>query len=143
MNVDLFGNLIVEEETVIEKVKAPSPFDYINMIAKKEYPESLEGYAPYIVNLAYSQRKDSVIYANEINKYFDLGMREQFDFYYHSLPKKNMFAKWAKGVKSENTNAIMWYYGVSSKIAKQYEKVLQKNEINTIVQSYDSRKGGT
>lgn len=142
MNIDLFGNLIVEEEVEVVKVKPPSPFDYINQISKKEYPETLEGYAPYIVNLAYSQRKDAVIYANEMNKYSGLSDRAQFDFYYYALPKKNFFSKWAKGTKSDYTSAIGWYYNTSHKVAKQYERVLRKEELENILNKYNIRKGG-
>ena len=142
MKVDLFGNLIVEEEVEVVKPKPPSPFDYINQISKKEYPDTHEGYAAYIVNLAYSQRKDAVIYANEMNKYSQLSDKAQFDFYFYALPKKNFFSKWAKAMKSDYTNAIMWYFDVSYKVAKQYEKVLKKEQLDTIIEKYNNRKGG-
>lgn len=143
VEVNLFGEIIVEEPELDIKPIKRSPFDYNNDIANKTYPESFDDYAPYLANLSFSQRKDTIIYANELNKYHMLGKREQFDFYYHSLPKKKYFAKWAKAVKSEYTDSIMWYFNVSYKVAKQYEKVLKKEQMDTIKEKYNKKEGGT
>lgn len=142
MNIDLFGNVIQEEETFDVKVNKPSPFGFVENIAKKNYPESIDGYVSYITNLAFSQRKDLVFYANEMNRYHALSERQQFDFYFHALPKKNLFAKWAKGVKSENSEDIMEYFGVSSKVAQEYEKVLTKEQIEQMKEWCKNSKGG-
>lgn len=143
MNVDLFGNLIVEEEVFDTTVKKKSPFDFVGNIANKKYPDTLDGYNAFILNLAFSQRKDLVVIANEMNKYTQLSDQQQFDFYYHALPKKNLFAKWAKAVKSDNAPMIMEYFNVSLKVAKQYERVLQEDQIKKIKKWYANREGGT
>ena len=142
MNVDLFGNLILEEETYEPQVTKRSPFDYTNDISNKTRPDDFRDYNPYLTNASFSQRKDTVIFANEMNKYHQLGKQEQFDFYYYSMPKKKYFAKWAKAVKSEYTDSIMWYFEVSYKVAKQYEKVLKKEQMDSIKERYETRKGG-
>lgn len=142
MNVDLFGNLIIEEESYEPKVQKKNPFDFSRDISDKTYPDEFNGYNAFLTNAAFSQRKDTVIYANEMNKYHQLGDREQFDFYYHSLPKKKYFAKWAKAVKSDYTDSIKWYFDVSYKVAKQYEKVLKKEQMDTIKDKYDKKEGG-
>ena len=143
MEIDLFGNLIVEaQEEVIPKRSKLSPFDYTGAIADKKYPEQLDDYNPWIVNSAFSQRKDTVFYANELNKYHQLGNKEQFDFYYHSLPKKKYFAKWAKANSSKNLPMIMAYFHVSESVAESYERVLKKEELDSIINWYNNHKGG-
>lgn len=142
MNVDLFGNLIVEEVEEVIKPKKPNPFEYTTAIGEKKYPSDFDGYSPWLTNSGFSQRKDTVFYANEINKYHQLSNRAQFDFYYYSLPKKKYFAKWAKAVKSDNTDAIMEYYNVGPQKALEYEKVLKKEEIESIKDWYSNHKGG-
>ena len=77
-----------------------------------------------------------------MNKYSELPEVAQFDFYYYSLPKKNYFAKWAKRLKTEETEMIMEYFKVSYKVAKQYEKILQSKQIKQIKEWYETRKGG-
>ena len=142
MEIDLFGNIIVEEQEYEVKRVKRSPFDYTNDIANKTYPESFDDYNAFLTNASFSQRKDTVIYANELNKYHMLNERAQFDFYFHSLRKKKYFAKWAKKVKSEYTDSIIWYFDVSYKVAKQYEKVLKKEQMDTIKDKYDKKEGG-
>jgi hypothetical protein len=142
MEIDLFGNIIVEEQEIEVKRTKRSPFDYTNDIANKTYPDSFDDYNPFLANASFSQRKDTVIYANELNKYHMLDKRPQFDFYYYSLPQKKYFAKWAKQVKSDYTDAIMWYFEVSYKVAKQYEKVLKKEQMESIKVRYEKKHGG-
>lgn len=143
MNIDLFGNLIVEEpEIEAPKAQKISPFEYTTAIADKKYPDNFDGYNAWLTNSSFSQRQDTVFYANEINKYHRLGDREQFDFYYYSLPKKKYFAKWAKADKSKNTDAICFYYSVSAKVAEQYEKVLNDVQIKHINSWFNNKEGG-
>ena len=142
MNIDLFGNLIIEEEEYDVKSIKRSPFEYTKDIGNKTYSEDFKDYIPYLTNASFSQRKDTVIYANELNKYHMLSNRAQYDFYYYSLPKKQYFAKWAKMVKTDYTDSIKWYFNVSYKVAKQYEKVLKKDQLDTIKDKYDKKEGG-
>lgn len=142
MEINLFGEVIVPEEEIDVKIIKKSPFDYTKDIGDKTYPEDFKDYNPWLTNSSFSQRKDTVLYANEMNRYYELSSKTQFDFYYHALPKKKYFAKWAKAVKSEYTESIMWYFDVSYKVAKQYEKVLKKEQMDTIKDKYNNRKGG-
>ena len=142
MKIDLFGNIIKEEEVFEAKVSKPSPFGFIDNIAKKNYPTSMEGYAPYITNLAFSQRKDTIFFANEMNKYHALGEKAQFDFYFHALPKRNLFAKWAKAEKAEALPAIKEYFKVGNRVATEYLKTLKKEELETITEWFKNFKGG-
>lgn len=142
MEIDLFGNIIQKEVEFEIKPTNDSPFVYMNNISNKTYPDKLDNYSPFLTNLGFSQRQDVVLYANEMNKYSNLPIEAQFDFYYYSLPKKNYFAKWAKKVKTEDTEMIMEYFKVSYKVAKQYEKILQDKQIQQIKKWYETRKGG-
>lgn len=142
MEIDLFGNIVHKETEVDFIVEKESPFVYMNYISNKTYPERLDGYNCFLTNLGFSQRQDAVIFANEMNKYAELNIKEQFDFYFYSLPKKNYFAKWAKKLKTEDTQMIMEYFNVSYKVAKQYEKILKQEQLEQIKKWYETRKGG-
>ena len=142
MQVDIFGNLIVEDKVVETKKTKPSPFTFVNNISDKKYPVSLDGFSPYLMNLAFSQRQDTVIFANEMNKYHGLSERSQFDFYFYGLPKKSYFSKWAKASKDESLDAICKYYNCSSKEAKSYLKVLTQSQIQKIEEWFERCEGG-
>lgn len=142
MTIDLFGNIIIEEDAIDLSVSKKSPFDYINCIANKKRPDSYDDYVPYITNLAMSQRKDLVLYANELNKYHNLPERAQFDFYYNALPKKNLFAKWSKKMEYKELEPIKAYFECSDKVAKEYLKTMKPSDVATIIKWYNSHKGG-
>lgn len=142
MRIDLFGNVIAEEIEQEVKVKKPSPFDFIGHIAKKTRPESLEHYNPYITNLGYSQHKDTIFYANEMNKYHALAPEAQFDFYYSSLPKKNYFGKWSKAADEKDLPCVMCYYNVSKKVAREYLRALSEPQLEKIRTWFENKEGG-
>ena len=142
MEIDLFGNIIQKEVESDVRPTNESPFVYMTAIQNKTYPNDFAAYSPFLTNLGFSQRSETVLFANELNKYADLGEREQFDFYFHALPKKNYFSKWAKGMKTEKTQMIMDYFKVSYKVAKQYERILQDKQLKQIEQWSKTHKGG-
>mgnify|MGYP000103132829 FL=1 len=142
MNIDLFGNIIQDEIDYTPVVEKKSPFDYVKNIADKKYPDDLSGYIPYITNLAMSQRKDLVVFANELNKYHSLPEKAQFDFYYHALPKKNLFAKWSKRVDIKELEPIKAYFNCSDRVAKEYHKTLKSEDLATIIKWYNDHRGG-
>ena len=54
---------------------------------EKEYP-------PYIINRCYSGHLDTVMFANEMNKYPFLPKKMQHDFFIHIVRKKRRFSPW-------------------------------------------------
>jgi|TARA_R110000822_G_scaffold25827_14_gene78191 hypothetical protein len=142
MEIDLFGQIINRPEEENYEPENVNPFDLLKHISSKKYPDSLFGYNKYLTNLAMSQRAETTLYANEMNKYDDLSDQCCFDFYYYGLPKKNYFTKWAKMAKSEYTEMVKEYFKVSYKVAKQYEKILPNDELKIIKTWFDNRLGG-
>ena len=142
MQIDLFGNIIneVTEETV--KVEKPSPFTFTNAISNKQYPATMDGYNAFLTNLSFSQRNDTIFYANEMNKYHALGDKEQFDFYYHAMPKKKYFAKWAKSTEEKYLKDVCEYYQVSTKVGKEYLRSLTENNLKEIAEYNKNKHGG-
>ena len=142
MEIDLFGNVVQKQEEYDVDISVDSPFAYMNNIANKKYPDSMDGYNPFLTNLGFSQRQETTLYANEMNKYAELPIQAQFDFYYYSLPKRNYFAKWAKKMKTKETEMIIAYFKVSYKVAKKYEKILKEEQLQQIKKWYETRMGG-
>ena len=117
------------------------PFDYINSInfTKKNLMRGTEndelaekGYVPYITNKTLSYFTDTLLYANEMNRYHFLDNKLQYDFYLNSIRKKKRFAKWAKADNNDELNMISEYYKISLPKAKDALKILspeQKQDI--------------
>lgn len=98
-----------------------SPFDITSHINEKKGVLDVEevGYSAYVINKVLSNTIDSVLFANEMNRYWDIPIQQQYDFYYHGLPKKKRFGKWHKNQDdTESLELIQEYYGYSRKRAK-------------------------
>jgi hypothetical protein len=85
-----------------------------------------------MVNRGLSYFPDTVLYANEMNKYHHLDSRLQFDFLINIVRKRNRFSKWNKSSESEDINAIKLYYGYSNEKARGVLPLLSNANLNTI-----------
>ena len=112
--------------------------DWLNSInqTKKnlidEDPSLEKEYNPYIVNRIYSGHLDSVMFANEMNKYSFLSKKIQYDFYLNSLRSKKRFSPWLRKDKIKDLDYVKRYYGYSNEKAQQALKILTKEQLNFI-----------
>ena len=143
MNLDLFGNVIVEtEEEVESKIPKASPFAFLKEISDKVRLPGIDGYNAWIINNTLSMRKDNVFYANEMNKYSHLAPEVQREFYYHAIRKGNYHAKYAKAGKEEFAPAIAEYFKCSPNKVKEYLRYLTPEQIQIVVDKVEHAKGG-
>lgn len=91
-----------------------------------------EKYPAFVVNKCMSGSIDSVLFANEMNKYHFLDSKLQYDFLLNSLRKKKRFAPWLKKGKVEDIDAVKKYYGYSNEKAQQALRILTKDQIEYI-----------
>jgi hypothetical protein len=114
--------------------KEMSPFALISSISntKIDILENEKDYNAFMVNRGLSYFPDTVLYANEMNKYHHLDSRLQFDFLINIVRKRNRFSKWNKSSESEDINAIKLYYGYSNEKARDVLPLLSNANLNTI-----------
>ena len=114
--------------------KEMSPFALISSISntKIDILENEKDYNAFMVNRGLSYFPDTVIYANEMNKFHHLDSRLQFDFLINIVRKRNRFSKWNKSSESEDINAIKVYYGYSNEKARDVLPLLSNANLNTI-----------
>ena len=95
------------------------PFDYVNSInfTKKNLMRNTENdelaerdYVPFLTNKSLSYFTDTLLYANEMNKYHFLDKKLQYEFYLNSIRKKKRFAKWAKADDNDDLSMISEFY---------------------------------
>ena len=94
-------------------------------LLEKEYP-------PYIINRCFSGHIDSIMFANELNKYPNLQKKLQYDFFLNSLRKKKRFSPWLRKDQIKNLDLIKQYYGYSNEKAKQVLNILTKEQLSFI-----------
>ena len=105
-------------------------FNKENLI--KENPDSIKQYPPYIVNRCLSGHLDTIMFANEMNKYHFLDKKLQYQFYLNSLRKKKRFSPWLRKEEIKDLDCVKQYYGYSNEKALQALKILTKEQIDYI-----------
>ncbi len=114
-----------------------SPFDLIKtLIEKKSYLEDLSEYNPHIINKILAQYPDTVLYANEMNMNYSIPTRWQYDYYFHAIRAKKRYAKWFKNDTDETLMAIMNYFSMNERKAKEALSILSQDQISTIKNKY-------
>jgi hypothetical protein len=114
--------------------KIMNPFALISSISntKLDILENEKDYNAFMVNRGLSYFPDTVIYANEMNKFHHLDSRLQYTFLINIIRKRNRFSKWNKSDESEDINAIKEYYGYSNEKARDVLPLLSNESLKII-----------
>ena len=113
----------------------------INLTKKNlidEDPSLEKEYSPYIINRIYSGHLDSVMFANEMNKYSFLPKKTQYDFLLNTLRSKKRFSPWLRKDEIKDLDLVKRYYGYSNEKAKQALRILTKEQLNFIKSKYET-----
>ncbi len=103
----------------------------------EEDPSVIKDYPPYIVNRCLSGHLDTVMFANEMNKFPNLDKDLQYHFFLNTLRKKKRFSPWLRKDKVTDLEIIKQYYGYSNEKALNALKILTPDQINFIKQRLD------
>ena len=111
-----------------------NPFELIKSISndKKDILENEKDYNAFMVNRGLSYFPDTVIYANEMNRFHHLDSRLQYQFLINTIRKRNRFSKWNKSIESDNISAIKQYYGYSNEKARDVLPLLSNENLKYI-----------
>jgi hypothetical protein len=99
-----------------------------------------KNYPAYVVNKCMSHHMDTVLFANEMNRYSFLPSRLQYDFYIHIVRPRKRFSPWGKKEKVNDLEIVKEYYGYSNEKAKQALRILSPTHLDYIKDKLN--KGG-
>lgn len=99
--------------------------------------EPYEEYSPFIFNRYLAAEKDCLFAVSMMNERRNIPQNVQNLFYFHALTKRNRFFKFEKKEKKNDLDIIMKYYKCSYSVAKEYMKILTKEQIEIITQRMD------
>ena len=116
-----------------------NPFDYLKAINETKKDIMVDDiaekeYNPFIINRGLSFFKDTILYANEMNRYHHLDHRVQFDFFINIIRKKKRWSKWIKASDIDNLELIKEYYGYSNEKAKSALSLMSNEQIEKLKQ---------
>lgn len=126
-----------------------TPFDYINsvtdnkknLITESDNPEFAEkSYEPFMVNRGLSLFSDTILWANEMNRYPELDKKLQYEFYLHALRKRKRFSKWPKKEKSDDINLISKHYKYNRKRAIEALGLMTEDQLKSLRKIYGDLK---
>jgi len=126
-----------------------NPFEYVKAINNKQniMRDDLDeaNYNSFMINHAYSYFPDTVLLANEMNRYHEIDSKLQNDFLINTIRKNpKRFSKWNKIAEDESLEAVKEYYGYSNAKARSALSLLSTEELNIIKEKVDhgGRKRG-
>ena len=116
-----------------------NPFDYLKAINETKKDIMVDDiaereYNPFIINRGLSFFKDTILYANEMNRYHHLDNRVQFDFFINIIRKKKRWSKWIKASDVDNLELIKEYYGYSNEKAKSALSLMSNEQLEQLKQ---------
>ena len=121
-----------------------NPFDFVKSITytKEDIMHDLNEseYESYLINRALSYHQDCLLYANEMNRRFELSNRLQYHYLLNTIRKRKRFAKWIKPEQIDDLRVVMEYYSISRQKAEEYLTILSDQEITILRKKMN--KGG-
>ena len=122
-----------------------NPFEFLKAI--NETKEQLivdditeKQYNAFIVNRGLSYFYDTVLLANEMNRYHHLDSKLQNDFFINTIRKKKRFSKWLKPNEADAIEVVKECYGYSNEKARHALTLLSDNQLNELKKRMN--KGG-
>ena len=114
-----------------------NPFEYLNSInyTKKDIMVddiAEKEYNSFMVNRSLSYFPDTVLAANEMNRYHQIDNLLQFHFLINIIRKRKRFSKWDKKKNDSDVEVIKEYYGYNEEKALQVLNILSTDQLNEL-----------
>ena len=114
-----------------------NPFQYLNAINTSKQDIMTDdiaekNYNPFMVNRGLSYFHDTVLMANEMNRWHHIDHRLQFDFFINIIRKRKRFSKWLKPETVSDVEVVKEYYGYSNEKARQALTLLTSEQIDEL-----------
>lgn len=89
-------------------------------------------YLPFMVNRGLSWFSDTVLFANEMNRRYDIPVRAQYEFLRKSIRPRKRFSKWLKNERPDSIDLIKAVYGYSTEKARQVLPLLTEEQLKAL-----------
>lgn len=104
----------------------------VNLMRESEDPKAVSGFPAFAVRRSLSYFGDTVLIANEINKWPDLDSQMQYEFLLLAVEKRNRFARWEKRPVIADLELIKSCYGYSDAKAASVLEFLSPADLEDI-----------
>jgi len=119
-----------------------SPFEFVKSINKGDCDLSdrvSEGYVPYIVNTSLSYFPDTLILANQMNRFHFLPNDVQYKYFINTVRPRNRYSPWNKKdeKREKRVNAVCEIYGCNRSVARTYMTLIPEEALEKIEKDYN------
>ncbi|QEI23448.1 clamp loader of DNA polymerase [Salmonella phage SE14] len=119
---------------------APSLFDYLGALNSTkenllmtEDPEIRKAFDPFMTRRGLAQSKDTLVVAEQMNRFHAITPWMQWNLAFHSIPAKRRYDKWSKkGAMDPDVKLISEYYYINPEKASEYVRFLPKEVLAEI-----------
>lgn len=120
-----------------------SPFDIVKHLNEKTSLDfEISEYNPWMINKALSFHMQTIPYAYEMNKAYNLDKDIQYRFYVEAVPKGKRYGKWEKKApNSEIVGLIMHKYSCNNKVALEYASLLNEEQQQKLRENKGGKNG--
>jgi hypothetical protein len=112
-----------------------TPFDFVkainagrNILDDDVNPDD---YVPFIVNKAFSNHIDTILYANDMNMMSQLPVKAQFQYLINTIKPKKRFG-WVKSEQNADLELVQNVYQCNKQKARQILSLLSKDELQAL-----------
>ena len=114
-----------------------NPFEYLKAINESKKDIMVDDiaekeYNSFIINRGLSHFQDTILFANEMNRFHHLDSRLQFDFFINIVRKKKRFSKWLKPTELSDLEVVKEYYGYSNEKAKSVLSLFTNEQLTEL-----------
>lgn len=114
-----------------------NPFEYVNSINFTKEDIMIDdidekNYNSFVINRSLSYFNDTVLFANEMNRYHQLDNRLQYQFLINIIRKRKRFSKWFKPESVNDIEIIKEYYGYSDEKARDALALLSSSQMQEL-----------
>lgn len=93
-----------------------------------------QSYPAFVVTRCLSYFPDTLFAANEMNTRSFIDPKLHFDFLRFAIRPRKRFSKWLKREQDARVEALITYYGISAKKAREALSVLSEKQVEEIVE---------
>ena len=124
-----FAELKTPKDTDKKKVNPVKLGDWLRAINTKTSlrltEENEQYYTPFIINRCMASYPDTVLIADEVNRFRHVTKQMQFDFYKSFVPKRSRFSEWEREYQAtEKDQLCIDYFKVSVQKARWYSSMI-------------------
>lgn len=144
--VGFFGNWA--KWSIEQKAKEKYNWRYENSITNGKYIEIDGDYSQWRTNNILAKHKNTIHFANVMNRHYNITDQMHYDYLYYSVPKSNRYSKAEtkeekkqREKKEELISLISEHYKYNATRAKEVLKILTAEQIDSLRKQKE--KGGT